>query len=453
METFRTTFIREFTANDTKRHFSFPLQVPEETTCLRISLYYSPLLVERIHNLLTLTVFSPSGWRGEGHRGGNRKDVLLAADHASPGFVPGAIEAGAWSVVVNTQLVMPGPECNMRLEVWGTDEPRSEPVCAPTAAKTASRGAGWYRGDLHNHTRHSDGAWEASDLAAFARSKKLDFITLSDHNTISGLAEMAAQGGDDLLIVKGLELTTFWGHALALGTDEALDWRLEPGKRSMEDIAGEVTRRGGLFIIAHPMADGDPKCTGCNWLYSEMMPGAARVVEVWNEDWQASNNEDSLRLAFDWLNLGCRLALTSGSDNHGGRMVRRTFGFDVVFAQDLSEAEILRAVREGHLYLSSGPGLVFSAEAQGVRVGMGDVLALNPDDTLRLETSWEDCPKDARLELILDGKVRETLPARASGAQGWSFQVGASHWGVVALRDAKGSMLALSNPIFWDGRV
>ncbi|MEZ4662801.1 MAG: hypothetical protein R2911_35070 [Caldilineaceae bacterium] len=37
----------------------------------------------------------------------------------------------------------------------------------------------------------------------------LDFIALTDHNTVSPLAEMAQLGGDGLLTMGGQELTTF----------------------------------------------------------------------------------------------------------------------------------------------------------------------------------------------------------------------------------------------------
>ena len=43
----------------------------------------------------------------------------------------------------------------------------------------------WYRGELHSHTHHSDASWPVQDLVNAARQKGLDFITLTEHNTIS----------------------------------------------------------------------------------------------------------------------------------------------------------------------------------------------------------------------------------------------------------------------------
>ena len=41
------------------------------------------------------------------------------------------------------------------------------------------------------------------------------------------------------------------------------------------------------------------------------------------------------------------------------------YGFDVVYADDLSEQAILSAVRAGHLYLSAAPRLELHASSGG----------------------------------------------------------------------------------------
>ena len=440
------------TASDCKQNIPFEVQVPPGTTHFQVRFSFTPHMVNQIRNLLTLTVFDPSGWRGEGHRGGSTQEVIIAEDQATPGYLTGPVMAGTWQVVVNTHMIMPGPECHMQLLVSGTDAPAGEPLPAWTPGCTAARGPGWYRGDLHAHTIHSDASWDVPDLVAYAREQHLDFAMLSDHNTITGLAQMAAARADDLLTMHGMELTTFWGHALALGLRDWIDWRVFPGQRTMGDIEKEVTQRGGLFIIAHPRAIGDPKCTGCDWLYPQMMPGVARVVEVWNEDWLSeSNNEDGLKLAYTWLNQGYRLALTAGTDNHGGHVKRRKFGFNVVYADDLTEKDILHAIRGGHLYLSVGPTLVMEAAAGGVRGRMGDSLKTDTHP-IHVSVRWDGCPANAQLEWIVDGEARECFSAQPDGTHTWELKDGNAHWSLVTLRDAQGRMLALTNPIYLDGR-
>lgn len=459
MQTFETNFERTLTRNDVKQNIPFHFTVPAGTHRLSIRLSFSPWIVDDRKNMLTLSVFDPEGWRGAGHRHGDMHEVVIQEHAATPGHRAGRIVPGEWTVVVDTHLIMPDVPVPIQIQVTGTDESSPSAATEWSVRKTPSpRGRGWYRGDLHAHTIHSDASWDIPDLLKWARSNKLDFCTLSDHNSVSGLTLMDALSSDDLLTVGGLELTTFWGHALALGVREWVDWRVRPadhaqGERKMNQIAEEVDARDGLFIIAHPRSVGDPQCTGCRWVYETMMPGNAPAVEVWNEPWsnESDHNEEALALAFDWLNQGHRLALTSGTDNHGHRAgeEREPYGFDVVFAEDLTESEILRAVRRGHLYLSSGPQLELNASSAKEQAMMGDVLRVPDGAPIRLTAQWDSAPADARLALVVDGTPRETIPVQASGSQRWDLSGGRDHWCLVTLRAASGLMLALTNPIYF----
>lgn len=461
METFHTNFSRTLTSSDAKQNIPFSFTVPESTTQITIRLSFSPWIVDNRKNMLTLSVFDPHGWRGAGHRHGERHEVIINNVSATPGYRAGRIDAGGWTVVVDTHLIMPGVPLPIELDVAGTNDvvEGSPMVMAPRGI--GRRGRAWYRGDLHAHTIHSDAAWDIPDLLNWAKTNELDFCTLSDHNSVAGLTLMDASSSDELLTIGGLELTTFWGHALALGLREWVDWRVRSadhaqGERQMNHIAQEVNERGGLFVIAHPRSVGDPHCTGCRWVYETMMPGNAPAVEVWNEHWTSpgDNNEDALALAFDWLNQGHRLALTAGTDNHGRRNgnIQEPYAFNVVYAEELSEPEILRAVRNGHLYTSSGPSLVLTGSTPTGQVMMGDALDVTNDARVPVRARWDNSPGNAQLGLIVDGVLRETTIAHLSGMRDWELIGGQDHWCLATLRDEHGVMLALTNPIYLDNR-
>jgi hypothetical protein len=74
----------------------------------------------RIHmpltNLLTLSLDGPSGFRGCAHRSGNGKPVSLARKSATPGFIPGTIEAGTWTATISVHLVVT-EQCDFSLRV------------------------------------------------------------------------------------------------------------------------------------------------------------------------------------------------------------------------------------------------------------------------------------------------------------------------------------------------
>jgi DNA-binding MarR family transcriptional regulator len=64
------------------------------------------------------------------------------------------------------------------------------------------------RSALHASAR-SDAHWDIPDLLAAASARRLDFVTLTDHNTVSGLTDFDRLADDKLLTLGGMELTTF----------------------------------------------------------------------------------------------------------------------------------------------------------------------------------------------------------------------------------------------------
>lgn len=463
--------------SDAKQHITHTFAVAEQTTQLRIRLWHSEGNDAGLSNMLTLTVFDPYGFRGAGHRMGERRDggrvheVTLSASHATPGYIAGALPGGEWSAVIATHRITGTEPCAYRLDVAADlandDAQNAEPVREETTIRRpgedSTRGTRWYRGDLHAHTVHSDGRWDVPDLVAWARRSGLDFVTLSDHNTVSGLARMNALSSSGLLTLGGQELTTFYGHALAIGVSDWVDWRIGDG-RSMPAIAHEVQAAGGLFIIAHPMAIGDPICTGCSWTYADMMPGPARIVEIWNSPWDSpsSRNEATLALFYEWLNRGYRLVATAGTDNHGPRPADtspdapadRRYGFNHVLAAANTERAILDAVRQGHLFLSSRPHVECEAHSTsgqhaGRRAMMGDALPMGADESAVLTATWQGCVAGDRIRVIADGALRDESSSGASGVGSWQFDVAQARWVAIEIRDEAGHVVAITNPIFF----
>jgi len=445
------------TARDCKRHIAHSLTLPEGCGRLDIHFHFAPSGAFGIANLITLTLFDPHGFRGAGHRGGDSHVVQIAPDLATPGYFPGPLLAGEWTVQLDTHMIMPEPPVRYWLDVtFAPDTEVSRPPSPVPAPRPAIRGAGWYRGDLHCHTHHSDAAgFTVPDLLQAAREYGLDFVFLTDHNTVSGLPEMDAGAMVDLLAAGGVELTTFWGHALCLGTRDWVDWRVRPGSDDMARIAEAVYAAGQVFVIAHPQSVGDPGCTGCAWRYGEMSPGNARLVEVWNGPWNGdSNNEAALALWYDWLNQGLHIVATAGTDAHaaqhpGVAPSRAAAGaapaFNVIYADALTEAALLRALRAGRLYLSAGPRLVLQArDARDVHAMTGDTVAGITTFTL----AWSGCPDGAQVRILADGRLVKQWPAQRQGDYSWTTTPEHAHWMLVEIRSDQGAMLALSNPIF-----
>lgn len=426
-----------------KAHIPHAFTVPAGTTEVRIRLDHRVEGGAPVEPQVSLTVFDPQGARGARH---NNRDQSLRLTHvtATPGYVSRPLLPGVWTVWIDTHRIVPPDVITYSLEIGLNSEPSADTPIIYAKGATAPRGAGWYRGDLHGHTLHSDGSWDVRDFVRYARDYRLDFVTLTDHNTVSPLAEHDSYSANDLLTMGGIELTTYHGHALALGVRDWLEWRTTLDNLGMPEAARRALDAGALYIIAHPMSVGDPWCTGCDWQYPDMMPGSARCVEVWNGPWgDMSNNERSLALWYGWLNEGCRMVATAGTDIHGP-LNDPYPGFNVVYADELSEQAILDAIRRGHLYLSSAPRLEFVATSTGgARAMMGDLIERALLDLL---VTWSDVEQGSRIRLIQDGAVIEEMPIDAEGSLNRTRDGG--RWYTVEIRAADGELRAVANPIF-----
>ncbi len=438
--------------NANKTHISHPFSVPEGTTRLHLELAFTPRLVsgQPGANALSMTLFDPAGVRGAGHNRDNNV-IDLSTAFATAGYVAGPIPAGVWDLVIDVHMVVPNGDITYTLTADASTDPVMEPATIWPHGVIPQRGPGWFRGDLHSHTIHSDGSWDVPDVVAAARRAGLDFMVLTDHNTVSPLAQMDSLSTAEMLTFGGIELTTYYGHALALGVRHWIDWRVKVGERSMPQIADEVEAAGGTFVIAHPMSPGDPECTGCDWRYVEMMPGSARVVEIWNGGEWARYNEMGLRLWYSWLNEGYRIAATSGTDVHGPQPDGLRVGFNNVYAEALTEMAILDAIRRGHNYVSSGPVLDFTAvSASGAHAMMGDAL---PNELITLTIRWRDVPNGAKLRHVVDGNIVSKETIDSNGEFTWGAVAGAFRWRVVEIRDVNGDLLAVTNPIYVERAV
>lgn len=74
-----------------------------------------------LQNLLTLSLDSPSGFRGSAHRHAPEQKHIICPDWrmTSPGFIAGDVPAGIWKVTISVHCVIT-PDCSYELTVRGT---------------------------------------------------------------------------------------------------------------------------------------------------------------------------------------------------------------------------------------------------------------------------------------------------------------------------------------------
>ncbi len=229
----RFTFTGDVTVDGNQEYIQdyiqYPFSVPSGIESIKVHLTYEPLVVRDITNLITLGLFDPLGFRGNAHREPSEQGVILSATEATVGFIPGPILAGDWLAQLSVHAVVADTRpCKYKLDielVEGISQQGGEKKPWDGNQPIVHSSPGWYRGELHSHTIHSDGDCTVQELINNAVNKHIDFLAITDHNTTSTLFDLNQAKYKDLLIIPGFELTTFHGHALALGIDQWVDWR------------------------------------------------------------------------------------------------------------------------------------------------------------------------------------------------------------------------------------
>lgn len=222
------------------------------------------------------------------------------------------------------------------------------------ATPYASAGYQLLKVETHLHTLHSDGQASVAEMFEACASAGYQAVALTDHNTQSGLAEareVAARLG--LVLLPGVEVTTFRGHAVVLGVECVPEWR-DLEARGLDALAAQVHAQGGLVCVAHPAALGSPMCSGCAWEW----PLRPDSIDLW-EVFSAPRPIASVALAL-WrqvLSAGGRAAPVAAGDVHSASAAGRQRTATHVYARQPSVDAVLEALRQGRVFASTGAAI------------------------------------------------------------------------------------------------
>jgi hypothetical protein len=405
-------------------------------------------------NLLDIGIFDQRGL-GAGFRGwsgGARDGFTIGRSAATPGYLPGPVDQGTWHLVLGPYTVAPQGLAWEAEVAFAAGPPGPAFVPDPAPARAAGRGRGWYRGDLHTHTVHSDGRRSPAGLAADARAAGLDFIASTEHNTASASLGWGAHAGPDLLVLDGQEVTTRDGHWLALGLPPGavLDWRYRAADGVLGRVLDGLHRGGGLAVAAHPFG----AFPGGTWAFGWE---GIDAVEVWNGPW--TPDDEAALAAWDRLLAasappGRLLPAVAGSDAHG-HGDRVGLPATVVLAEDLERGAVLGGLAAGRSWLagSAAVDLELEAAAGGRAAGIGGRLQVPPGQRVAVRLRVRGAAGClARLCTgagpVLEARLagdRETVEWTAAGA-------GAPAWVRAEVRRpaagaGPGAMVALTNPV------
>ncbi|HVC89951.1 MAG TPA: CehA/McbA family metallohydrolase [Acidobacteriaceae bacterium] len=418
---------------------------------------------------LDLGIFDPDRFRGAS--GGNKSSFTISETDATPSYLPGPIIAGRWFLLIAVPNIRPNVVAHYTADIVFETKPQIESF----SDGPLRDGPAWYRGDLHMHTGHSDGTCPSQTgksvpcpvfvTAEAAMRRGLDFIAITDHNTVSqydAIRELQPYF-DTLLFIPGREITTFWGHANAFGITRFVNYRVgSPGVPNINAVARQINRLGGIISINHPNDPTGEDCLGCGWtpnppadlhLFSAIEAvngGALRGPNSGVSFWERQ------------LDDGYRIPAIGGSDNHHPAWPldhADSVGIPttVVYAQNLSVQAILDGIRAGHVFIdltgSRNRMLEMTASAPGQATAvMGDAVHAASGADLQLTVHIVGC--SGWILKISDNDHGDSAISPQPVSQQdailhftWRSD-GKRHWLLPQVETHQGKLEVLGNPIY-----
>lgn len=424
-----------------------PIEVPEGVTEIKVKEGYS----NPGKNVLNMGIFSAEGHSlgnaagFKGWSGGAKKEFFINEAEASTGYVAGKIKKGKWNILIYpSTIIKTGIDWTLTITLVSGIYAKPFKI-EPANAKVNNR-AGWYRGDLHMHTLHSDGKRTQQELVDEAAAKHLDYIISTEHNTNSANLQWGKYNKKELLVINGEEVTTTaYGHwnAIGLKPQTWIEWRYAPQDNLIKRYTEQVHHDGGLCIINHPFYTP----TQTNGFAFE--PVLFDGIEVWNGNWDPLDELD-LKWWDDLLKSGKRMLAIGASDTHVISGSPNNLGTPqtVVYANSLSQQGIMAGLRQGKAYITSIPDLKLNlyAECGGKTAGIGDELKVT--DTKPVKVTL-DMPAINGATLFLIGSKGVIYSAEATAtAYHWQLDIKDTSYLRLEVRDKNRQMLAISNPIW-----
>ena len=399
---------------------------------------------DRERTVIDLGLRGPAAFRG--WSGGGQQHAWLSTYSSSYGYTPGPIEPGRWTLLLGVPNIREGVRASYHVEV---------DFNAPAERPVLNTAAGWYVGDFHSHSGHSDGRTinargervpvPAHRVFDAARAAGLDFVALTDHNTTSHWLEVDRLQPlyPSVLLLHAREVTTYRGHMNAFGERRFVPFAIAPD-RPLAAVARDLTAAGALVSINHPQLPDDERCMGCGWMdRDDPTVDSVQAVEIVNGD-TADGPLAGWSFFAEMLNRGHHLVPIGGSDDHSpDEAADRQIGrpATVVYADSLSEEAIVAGLRRGRVYVrtrgADGPSLNLSA---GEDVQPYPIGATVPrcGGRLRLHASVEGA-NGQRIDWIRNGRALESTSVTGdSESADITVPAGDGDWFAIVLRDSAG---------------
>lgn len=317
-----------------------------------------------------------------------------------------------------------------------------------------------YSGAIHMHSIYSDGTGKPDEIAGYANELGLDYIILTDHNSIEAKNAGYEKYYGGTMLIAGYEINDLRNenHYLVFGME-----RLPGNFRDIgdgetgcelpaEEYIKQIKEEGGIGFIAHPFEKRNhfpqhPPFPWTTWESSDF-----DGIEIWNHmsEWVEGLNDKNKIQRFlhplktliapdreavamwDKLNLERKVTAIGSVDAHAHKqsflgfyvevfpykVLFKSIRTNVILEEEINKNDpadfeknkknILKALKNGNSFISNNyygdaKGFRFHAEHNNDIYGIGEDIILNsPKDKVTFKCL---VPKNAEIRLLKNGNI------------------------------------------------
>lgn len=216
-----------------------------------------------------------------------------------------------------------------------------------------------YKADMHCHSRYSglvkhlrflrarDCYSQPIDVYRRAKSRGMDLVTITDHNSIDGCLELLNRFGDMPDFITGEEVTARLPdfkheiHVGVYGLNESQHREIQRLRGDAQELVAYLRQNGLLHALNHFFHDFWNVARVREFI--ERMTAMFSVFEVRNGTLQREHNAFIVELLDRLRRSGRRLSVIAGSDSHTLRRIGRSY----TASPACNREEFLADIREG----------------------------------------------------------------------------------------------------------
>jgi hypothetical protein len=245
------------------------------------------------------------------------------------------------------------------------------------------------RGNLHTHSRLSDGSASIEEMVAWYRSHGYQFLAMSEHDRRIDPGTLADLTGPGFVLIAAEEVSDRWSrhplHVNGLCIDRDIESKrdFDSPDEGLRVMLRQIRAAGGTPLVNHPNFHGSLTA-------DDIVHGASDryLLEVWSGhpdvatdgDWGHPSAEaiwdDVLKHGGDAIPAAVDDAHGLPDDSGAPGQSLPGKGWVATFGAETTPAAICAALARGQLYASNGPALsALSVEDDALHVTTADPQA------------------------------------------------------------------------------